>query len=709
MLRRYLRVLFSIGLFMAADVTAASAITLEQVHDYSYPSGMIGAEKAPVLAWISNDHGLRNVWVAESTGAHARQLTSYTEDDGQEISGLVLTRDGSRAVYVRGGDHDANWDWSVPSNASANPAGVKVEVWSIPVAGGAAQSLGEGDFPVVSPDGKEIILLKDKAAWIVPIDGAQAARRLFVARGEIDSLRWSPDGSRVAFVAHRGDHSLIGIFSDEHTPILWLEPSTHSDEAPRWSPDGKRVAFIRRPGPGGPPVPLMKYEPEPWEIWVADATRGAGARLWASGPQLRDGYTGGFFEWGTRDRILFESYRDGWQHLYSLSAAVIPAGSPAAAPASSPEPLLLTPGEYMVEDVALSPDRQFLVFSANHGADVDDIDRRHLFKVSIDRPRIQTLTSGKSLEWSPVVTSDQRTALISATAQRPPLPGVLESNGTVRQLTQLSPKFPVHALLVPRRVTFQAQDGLQVHGQLFMPDTGQRTGRAVVFVHGGPPRQMYLGWHSMEYYSNDYALNQYLASRGFVVLALNYRLGIGYGHDFNFPAAAGHRGAAEYQDVLAAAAYLKSLPGVDGKRIGIYGGSYGGYLTALALGRNSDVFAAGIDFAGVHDWTADDDLKELLIRKRYEVAPDVQLMIDTAWRSSPVPSVGTWRSPVLLIHGDEDRNVHVGQTIDLVRRLSLTPVHYETLILPDEQHGLARYSSVVTVNAAVAAFLEKWL
>jgi dipeptidyl aminopeptidase/acylaminoacyl peptidase len=681
---------------LAGPALAAPAVTLEELHDYAYPSELTAAEKAPVVAWVSNDHGVRNVWVADSGGAHPRQLTTYSEDDGQEISSLALSADGSRVVYVRGGDHDANWEPTLPSNPSGNPAGAKVEVWSMPLGGGAPQSLGEGDFPTLSPDGKQVVLIKDKTAWIVPSDGSQSSKRLFDVRGEIESPRWSPDGTRVAFVARRGDHSLVGIFTGEQARILWLAPSLNRDEAPRWSADGRRIAFIRRPGEGGVPQPLMKYEPQPWEIWVADPASGVGSRLWASGAGLRDSYTGGFFEWAAGDRIVFESYRDGWQHLYSL-------------PAAGGSLTLLTPGEYIVEDVALSPAKDFLVCSANTGRDADDIDRRHLVKVNVNQPGIQALTSGKSLEWSPVIASDQRTTLISATAQRPPAPAALESNGSVHLLGQISSKYPSARLIVPRRVTIQAQDGMQVHGQLFMPDGRPRNARAVVFVHGGPERQMYLGWHSMEYYSNTYAINQYLASHGFVVLALNYRFGIGYGHDFNFPAAAGPRGAAEYQDVLAAAAYLKSLPGVDPKRVGIYGGSYGGYLTALALARNSDVFAAGVDFAGVHDWTADDDLKELLARKRYQQPPDLQLFLDTAWQSSPVAAIASWRSPVLLIHGDEDRNVHVGQTVDLVRRLSTTSVHYETLMLPDEQHGLARYASVAAVNAAVVAFLERFL
>src|SRR5918999_222104 len=108
------------------------------------------------------------------------------------------------------------------------------------------------------------------------------------------------------------------------------------------------------------------------------------------------------------------------------------------------------------------------------------------------------------------------------------------------------------------------------------------------------PRQMLLGWHYSDYYANAYAMNQYLASRGYIVLAINYRLGIGYGYEFHRPRNAGAQGASEYLDVKAAGEYLRSLPNVDPRRIGIYGGSYGGFLTALAIARDSDLFAAGV-------------------------------------------------------------------------------------------------------------------
>jgi dipeptidyl aminopeptidase/acylaminoacyl peptidase len=191
-----------------------------------------------------------------------------------------------------------------------------------------------------------------------------------------------------------------------------------------------------------------------------------------------------------------------------------------------------------------------------------------------------------------------------------------------------------------------------------------------------------------------------------VVLSVNYRLGIGYGRDFQQAENAGSEGASEYQDVKAAAEWLRSQPFVDPARVGIYGGSYGGFLTAMALARNSDLFAAGVDIHGVHDWTTE-RARGILNRDRYEEAPDVAKALETAWTSSPVSYMKTWKSPVFLIHGDDDRNVRFNQTVDLARRLTAQGVPFEELVIPDDTHHFMRHANWVRVDAATANYFER--
>ncbi len=699
--RRVLAVLASVSLTTPA--AAQRGFTVEQVRSYPFPASLTAAATGTRIAWSLNERGLRNVYVAEGPDFAPRRLTAYDADDGQELSSIALSRDGRWVVYVRGGDHGGNWEDSRVVNATHSPTPPALQLLAVPFDGGVPAVLGDGNDPAISPRGDVVAFVKGGQVWTAPIDGSRAAAPLFTALGTSGEIAWSPDGTRLAFVSDRGDHAFVGVHTDALTPIRWLAPGVSRDRSPRWSPDGTGLAFVRLPGAGGAPDSILARRHRPWEIWTADAATGRGSRLWKAPETLAGsvptthGATN--LHWAAAGRIVFLSYEDGWPHLYSI-------------PAAGGNPLLLTVGGYMVEYVSPSPDGRWLVFAANTGPDEGDIDRRHVVRVPVDRADPQVMTPGDGNEWQPVVTGDGATlAFIEAGAQRPPLPAVMPLTGGPRRMLgadRIPADFPTAQLVTPRQVVFRASDGVTVHGQLFERAGGPAKKPAVIFVHGGPPRQMLLGWHYSDYYANNYAMNQYLAGRGFVVLSVNYRLGIGYGYEFHQPANAGARGAAEYLDVLAGAAFLKGLPQVDATRIGIYGGSYGGFLTALALARNSDVFAAGVDLHGVHDWTME-RARGMLTRERFEQAPDNAAALAVAWRSSPASAVDGWRSPVLLIHGDDDRNVRFAQTTDLVQRLVARGVPHEVLVIPGDTHHWMRFANAVTVDSATGAFLEKHL
>jgi dipeptidyl-peptidase-4 len=211
---------------------------------------------------------------------------------------------------------------------------------------------------------------------------------------------------------------------------------------------------------------------------------------------------------------------------------------------------------------------------------------------------------------------------------------------------------------------------MEIHNQLFLPKDlkpGEKR-PAIVFVHGGPVRQMLLGYHYMHFYHIAYAVNQWLASRGFIVMSVNYRSGIGYGKSFRTAANTGGRGNAEYQDVLAGGKYLQTRADVDPNRVGIWGLSYGGVLTAQALARNSDVFKVGVDLAGVHLWGSSLDPENI------------------SYKSSAIAAIDTWKSPVLLVHGDDDRNVQFSQTTGLVQLLRAHNVYHELIVFTDDTH-----------------------
>jgi dipeptidyl aminopeptidase/acylaminoacyl peptidase len=212
-----------------------------------------------------------------------------------------------------------------------------------------------------------------------------------------------------------------------------------------------------------------------------------------------------------------------------------------------------------------------------------------------------------------------------------------------------------------------------------------------VFVHGGPIRQMLLGYHYMDFYHTAYAVNEWLASQGYIVMSVNYRSGIGYGKSFRTAPNTGGRGNAEYRDVLAAGKYLQTRADIDPARIGIWGLSYGGVLTAEALARNSDIFAAGVDMAGVHLWGNSLDTS------------------DVSYKASAISAIDQWKSPVLIWHNDDDRNVDFAQTIGLVDLLRTRNVYFELIVNPDDTHETLLHSRWLYTFGRMQDFFTRFL
>jgi len=696
-MKRSFSLLCALVLCCVRPVSGQESFTIEQVLSAPFPTNLVAAKTGNRVAWTLNQEGKRNIWVAEGPGFSARQLTSYNADDGGELEHLRFTEDGAAMVYGRGEGKNSAGEFG---NPTSDPAGSEQAVWWIPFSGGAPAKIDAGSSPEISKSGM-VAYEKGEQIWLSRVKPDEKPRQI-VGRGKNLPVAWSPEGGRLLFLSNRGDHSFIGIYDAAAQRVKFVAPSVDSDSDPVWSLDGKMVAFVRQPAdkrdsPNG--YFIEPDRPHPWAIWVGDANTGAAHEIWHSSTTPEGSYPymagetgGGVLNWAAKDDLIFASEEDGWQHLYTISA-------------KGGMPQLLTPGNCEVEEWSFSADKATILFNSNCG----DAARRHLSKVGVEGtgfgPRtVADATSG--IEWHPVMLSNNLDVFyLGSDATHP---GRLFHTAFAPDTATLEvpygnweQRFPSGKLVVPLAVTFKSGDGLEIHGQLFLPKNlkaGEKR-PALIFLHGGPMRQMLLGWHYMYYYSNAYAMNQYLANRGYVVLAINYRSGIGYGRAFREAPGRAGRGASEYQDVVAAGKYLQSRNDVDAGRIGLWGGSYGGYLTAMGLGRNSDIFAAGVDLHGVHDWPTDN-------WRGKNISPELTKL---AHESSPVAAVDTWKSPVLFIHGDDDRNVMFSQTVDLIARLRPRGVHIEQLVFPDEVHDFLLYRDWLRAFEATSEFVDREL
>ena len=716
--------------------------TIEQFLMPGYPTEIVSAKKVDRIAWTAYEHGRRNVYTATAPDFQPLRVTSVMKDDGIELSDLRISDDGSIVVFVRG--TQPNRDGWV-ANSTANPAGAERAIWAARTTGGAPWKLGEGTTPALSPDGRTVAYAKDGQIYRYAIGSSGSGRSSgsgksggasgtpwIKAWGTNGNVKWSPDGTKLAFVSNRVDHSFIGVYDVRARSVKFLSPSVDHDTSPTWSPDGKRVAFIRRPGtpfgqqahqgqgsignPDGPaynPLNAIRTgrgggqgrggrgrgDVEPprddrpglmtasfagghtLSFWVADVATGEGKEFWHNQKDDKDFNAVSSIQWAGADRVIFEAEPQEWVRWYSVSISN-----------SQPTPLALTPGEGAVEQSGLSSDGQVLFYATNAG----DIERRHVWKVRTTGGTAEQLTKGESIETYPApLASGRHVAVLGGGAKLPFSVGLVPASGGAPKYIypSLGGGFPMDAEVVPQLVLTKAPDGLEIHNQLFLPKDlkpGEKR-PAIVFVHGGPVRQMLLGYHYMHFYHIAYAVNQWLASRGFIVMSVNYRSGIGYGKSFRTAPNTGGRGNAEYQDVLAGGKYLQTRADVDANRVGIWGLSYGGVLTAQALARNSDVFKVGVDLAGVHLWGNSLDPENV------------------AYRSSAISAIDTWKSPVLLVHGDDDRNVQFSQTTGLVQLLRAHNVYHELIVFTDDTHEPLTHQRYLYAFNRLEEFLGRFL
>lgn len=676
---------------LIACISITNATVAQPIEDYlsaPFPTELTRSANGKTIAWTFNQKGVRNVFVADAPLFVAKQITPYKNDDGMEMTGISLVPDGGKVLYVRGNGTNTKGEAANPANLQTS---TERTIYVANTNDTGILKIGLGFAPKISPNSKSVAYIYAGQIWLASLDSGKP-KKLFQSRGSNHAIRWSPDGSKLVFISSRGDHALIGLYDVKTQNISFPDPSTDIDDAPAWSADGKWLTYCRTTNVDGELPHTPQRTAQPWrirllnvetneakEIWKADT--GKGSALFTDLPVVDN-----LLAWAGND-IIFPWEKDGWVHLYSLNS-------------ENGHVKLLTKGDGEVERYTVSNDKKSIYYSTNIG----DLSRRHIWKCDIADAIASPLTKGITIEWLPVETTAGIT-LLHSSYNKPAWPALLQQDGSLKDIAPAL--FPINfptSFVLPQNIMITAADGMQIPAIIYLPKNIKAGEKhpALVFFHGGSRRQMMPAYHYSSYYSNAYSQNQYFVNKGYIVLVVNYRSGIGYGLNFREALNYGPQGASEYNDVVGAGKYLQSRNEVDAKRIGLWGGSYGGFLTAMGLAKASDMFAAGVDLHGVHDWNAEyknrPDIYETPIKNNFA---------ELALASSPMHYLSTWRSPVLLIQGDDDLNVVFSQTVMLAEKLRQQNVHVEQLVFPDEIHDFLLYRNWIKAYKAANDFFER--
>lgn len=672
-------------------------------------SDLVAATDSPVFAWVRTLQGRRSIWIAAGRDSTPRERYAYPEDDGIPISQLSLSADGRYVVYVRGGW--PNREGEINNSLDA-PDPNERALWLLETNGPSPpRRIAQGGTPpihapTISPDTRTVAYALGKEVWLAPLASGGAPQRTFTIRGTIGALRWSPDGARLAFVSERGTHSFVGLFELASRKLRYLEPGLDRDTSPAWSRDGRWLAFLRT----REEVQTYRFTSRrvgiPWSIMAAEVSCGSVRTVWTAdagdGSELSGlarSLSSGFgpeqrpldLMWAEGNQLIFPWERTGWRQLYRVSID----GGPAVA---------VTSGAGEVTTASVSPDGRTIVYQANR----EKPERFDLWRVSVHGGKGRRVwDKGVPYDEPAAITSDGRLAFIGEAA-RVPRQVYLQDDERARARPALAdaiPRdFPAAAMAEPEVVELRAEDGVVSRGLLFRPTAPSRGKRpALVWVHGGPAD---IALPGVSKYDARWLQGAVLSD--YIVLAVNYRAGIGYGLDFREAPEQGGAGASDVRDVIAAGRYLAALPDVDAKHIGVFGQSYGGYLTTAALARAPQLWAAGASIVGVADWQMEMELDSggapLPFRLKERMALE-----ELAFSSSANAHLERWRAPILFVSGDDDQAGHLEAAIQLGQRLRRRGVEVESLVEPGGTHGPWTHAQLLERLRRTFGFFDRHL
>jgi dipeptidyl aminopeptidase/acylaminoacyl peptidase len=672
---------------------AASAsptpLTIEQLIDIRHPSNPMWSPDGRHVVFVWDRAGVSKVYVADvPDAAQAAPAPRELAAAGSQLTGAFWGSDGALMVPKNGDlwrvpidGRDGSAVWTTPaleSNIVPSPDGARVAfVRSAAVApsapagsnGGGRGGAGTGGELIVRSlaDGRETVALH--------ADGRP-----------IGAVSWSPDGQTLVFndvhppIRHEqtpeysgtkiiytitenvpGETSAVAATGGAATPLgmlggfggrRWLDPRHFLVD--RTSADFKRRTTSLVDVGGGTPKTLHEDVKE--KFWSITGDANAGAQPSPNG------------KW-----IAFLSDRDGWDHLYVMPTSSSDGGARAFQASDHGDAVQITKGKFEAWRPTWSPDSSRIAFDAN---EPDHYGTRHLYVAAIgsdpSRATITAITTGRGTNIAPQWSPDG-TRLVYQHTDPHNSADLWVVDVASKKTTRLTDSMPAsmnrEAFVEPEPVKYAGPDGQQVPAWLFVPKNLDRSKKhpAVVWIHGDGVNQNYDGWHVQRNYAVYYSFHQYLLQKGYVVIAPDYRGSIGYGRDWR-EGVYMDVGGKDAKDAWMAANYLKTLNYVDSDRVGVWGLSYGGFFTLIAVTDQPKLFRAGVDVAGVVDYAMyyEDPYHGGWTASRIGTpAQNPQVYAN----ASPLSHVDRLERPLLVLHGTSDVNVPYLHSVRLIDEL----------------------------------------
>jgi dipeptidyl aminopeptidase/acylaminoacyl peptidase len=645
------------------------SITVERIAAIKHPSDAAWSPDGERIAFLWDSAGNQNLFVV-TPGGSPRPLTDFApraDDLSGDIGGFEWISNEEVLLLREGKLHRVSASRAIESKEEID---------------------GVQEF-AVSPQRDRVAFVRAGQMWVRSLSGGEATRLTDLDDPHrASSIAFSKDGRRIAFIANRTERVVdllgyngnklglyrnqidgwqVGIVSAAGGAVSWIAVDGRPG-AVQWL-DDREVLFEQ-----------ISHDMRTREIVVASAEgatrllrRDRDSRWWS--PIRRDART---VVSPDGKLVAFFSDETGWAHLYVQPTE-----------AGSTEARQLTSGEFEAGFGSWSRDGKRIAFYDGRGSLME----RFIHVVDVPAGQITPVVTQKGVSYWPRLSPDAKRVVFERTDVENSVDLYVAEVGGASSITRLTQSMPPEIdradLTAPVAVSFPSRvEGKEVPATLFVPESLDRSRKhpAIVWIHGSGSDQNFLGWHPFSY-RMYYSANQYLAQQGYVVLAVDYRGSSGYGRDWG----TGHHldlGGPDALDVASGADYLKTLPYVDADRIGVWGLSYGGFLTLQVLIRTPTLFRCGINVAGVSDWeTWGMESNGGWITGRMRTPEDNP---EGYLRTASIRHMETLERPLLILHGTADVNVAFRESLNLVDVLLKLGKDFDFEVYPGELHFFRR-------------------